>query len=104
MRTTVERPVSTVAANAALEELSLRAGRAEPLHRRCIDFTVVVVGRSELDDHVPLRLVIANARYVTSFLHIRARKSVKRNSAVVLDLDSFGRCNLAHPEERTKNE
>ena len=104
MRSAVERPVSTATANATLEELSLRAGRAEPLHRRCIDFTVVVVGRSELDDHVPLRLVIANARYVTSFLHIRACGSVKRHSAVVLNLDSFCRGNLAHPEGRAKNE
>ena len=77
VRPAVEWSVHAVSANSGLEELPLRAGFLEALHCRGVDFAVVVVGRLELNDHVPLCFVVANARNVTALSDVRARKGVK---------------------------
>src|SRR5688572_22491256 len=49
----------------------------EALHCRGVVFAVVVVGRLEPNDHVPLCFVVANARNVTALLNVLTREGVK---------------------------
>jgi len=77
VRPAVERSVRTASANASFEELPLRAGPLEALHRRGVDIAVVVVGRLEPNDHITLCFVVANARNVTALFNVRTREGVK---------------------------
>lgn len=102
MRAAIERSLATTATDARLEELPLGAGALESLHGGCVNLAVVVVGRLQADDHVPLCLVVADAGDVAVFVHISAGESVQRDSAVVLHLDDFSGGGLAYQKQYCK--
>jgi hypothetical protein len=77
VRPAVEWSVRAASANAGFEEMPLRTGPLEGLHRRGVDSAVVVVGRLEPNDHVPLSFVVANARNVTALFNVFTREGVK---------------------------
>jgi hypothetical protein len=77
VRPAVEWSVRSASANAGFEELPLRTGPFEALHCGGVDFAVMVVGRLEPNDHVPLCFVVANARNVTALFNVLTRKGVK---------------------------
>ena len=78
--------------------MPLRVGRSEALYGGSIDVAVVVVSCLELNDHVPLGLVIANARNVAPLIDVGTRKGVKRYGAVIFDLNGFRLGNLAYQD------
>ena len=99
VRSAIERPVRTISPNAGFEELPFRTGPFEALNCRDVDFAVMVVGRLEPHDHVSRRLVVAEARNVTTFFDVLTRKGVKRNGTVIFHLDGFRCGHLAHQNE-----
>ena len=104
MRPAVEWSVRTASANSSFEELPLRAGPLEALHCRGVDFAVVVVGRFEPNDHVPLCLVVANARDVTALFNVHTREGVKCNGPVIFDWNGFRRGDLAYQDKRRNDD
>lgn len=77
MSSAVKRAIRSTATNVRLEKIPLRSGVLKARYCRSINLTVVVVGLVELDDHVPLFLVVADAGNVTVLLHIRAGESIQ---------------------------
>lgn len=77
MGPTIEWSILTASTNMGLEELPLRAGALETLHRRGVHIAVVVVGRLQLNDHVPLGPVVADARNVTAVFDFRTREGIE---------------------------
>jgi hypothetical protein len=104
VRPAVEWSVPTASANAGFEELPLRAGSFEPLRCHGVDPAIVVVGRLEANDQVPLRLVIAKTRNVTALFDVLTREGVKRNGAMIFDFDGFRRGDRANQGERGKDD
>ena len=77
MRAAVKRSIRSTAPNVSLEELIFRSGSLQGGHGRPVYLTVVVVGLVELDDHVSLFLVVADAIYVAVTMHVCTRKRVQ---------------------------
>lgn len=55
VRPTIERSVRTAPTDAGFKELRLRTGALEAVHRRRVNFAIVVVRRLEPNDHIPHR-------------------------------------------------
>ena len=69
-------------------------------HCRGVDFAVLVVGAVELNDHVSLYFVVANAGNVAVVFNVRALECGKRDGTKVFDLNGFCLGNLAHQDQR----
>ena len=102
MGAAIEGTVFAAATDARLEEISLGFRALQALHCGRVDSAIVVVGGLQTDDHVPLRLVVADAGNVAVFAHFGAGKCVQRDRAVVLHLNGFGCGCVAHQHERGK--
>ena len=70
VRSAVERSVRSGITYARLKELPLRIGPLKALHGGGVDIAVLVVGRFESNEHVPLGSVVANPRNITVFFDL----------------------------------
>ena len=71
MRPAVERSVRSGTTFARLKELPLRIGSLKALDGGGVDFAVLVLGRFESNEHVPLGSVITNPRNITVLFDFR---------------------------------
>ena len=74
MPAAVEGPIGSAATDAGLKELSLGICRLKTLYSQMVYFAVMVVGRVQPNQHVPLCTVVANSRNVTAVSDFGASK------------------------------
>ena len=77
MGSAVKRPIRSTATNIGLEKLIFRSGGLQGCHGCSAYLAVLVVGAVELDDHIPLFLVVADAIYVAVTMHVCTRERVQ---------------------------
>lgn len=69
--------IRSTAPNIGLEEISFRLCALQASNGCRVYLAVLVVGLVELDDHVPLFAVVADAGYVAVFAHVGARERIE---------------------------
>lgn len=90
MRPAIKRPIRPSALDVGVEVLAQRWCCQQPVNCAFVDFTVMVVGAIQRDDHVLLGCIIANALHDAATVNVLALESLKWNVTPILDAHGFG--------------
>jgi hypothetical protein len=89
MRSAIERPIRAGALDLLIVELAHRRRRHELVECRRRQFAIVIVGAAEIDEHVALRLVVADALNEAAPRCVCAGERLQVDDTAVLDVDCF---------------
>jgi hypothetical protein len=101
VRPAVERSVFSCALDTLIVELAHRRGRQERIKRCRRHFAVVLVRAAQIDQHVTLRLVIADSLDEAAPRRVSAGERLQINRAPVFDVDRF--CAKRRSDHRRNN-